>query len=338
MAVVSQAEIEAASLEDAKVAVLGYGSQGRAQALNLRDSGIFVTVGLRSGSARRAAAQADGLPVLPPAEAAADSSVVAMLVPDEVQPRFYREKIEPALTPGSTLVFAHGFNIHYGRIEPRADLDVVLVAPSAIGEELRAQYLAGRGTAGLVAVAQDASGRARSRALAYARALGHDRAAIIDTSFAEETETDLFAEQTLLVGGLTGLIEDAFETLVAAGYQEEIAYFCCFEEVKFMADMLYAQGLAGLWRRISSTAAFGAVESGPRVVNPQSRAAMEAVLEDIRAGRFAARLASEMQAGAPALAARAARLRDHRLEALHRRFGPRPAAPGGGPRARDVAS
>ncbi len=338
MALVTVADIRNSDLEGARVAVLGYGSQGRAQALNLRDSGISVTIGLRENSPHANAAAAAGLMVRSPEEAVADASVVAMLVPDEAQPRLYEEAVAPHLARGGMLVFAHGFNIHYGRIGPRADLDVALVAPSGIGEQLRAQYVAGSGTAGLVAVAQDASGHARSRALAYARALGHDRVAIIETSFAEETETDLFAEQAILVGGLTQLIESGFETLVEAGYQPEIAYFSCLEEVKLMADMIYSEGLARLWERISSTAAFGALVSGPQVVNASSRTAMRAVLADIVSGRFADRLEREMAAGAPALAGAAARAHAHPLEAVRRRLGRDAQAPQVDRSGEDVAS
>ncbi len=320
MAVVAAEELQTAGLGREKVAVLGYGSQGRAQALNLRDSGVEVVVGLRAGSKNAVRVREDGLVLATPAEAVEYSTLVAMLVPDEAQPALYESTVAPRLARGGALVFAHGFNIHYGRIRPRADLDVVLVAPSGIGEQLRVQYAAGGGIAGFVAVGADATGRARARALGYAKALGHDRVAVIETTFAEETETDLFAEQAVLVGGLTELIEAGFETLVAAGYQPEIAYFSCLEEIKLMADMIYARGLADLRERISSTAAFGGLVAGPRVVDASSRAAMRAVLDDIATGRFAAALEREMAAGAPRLAEAAERARRHPLEAVRRRL------------------
>ncbi|MGH8270973.1 MAG: ketol-acid reductoisomerase [Gammaproteobacteria bacterium] len=329
MGIIAAEELRRAGLGEEEVAVLGYGSQGRAQALNLRDSGISVRVGLRPGSVHAKAVQADGLALATPVEAVARAALVAMLVPDEVQARVYEDAVAPHLARGGALVFAHGFNIHYRRICPRDDLDVILVAPSGIGEQLRAQYKAGRGIAGFVAVAQDATGRARSRALGYAKALGHDRVAVIETTFAEETETDLFAEQAVLVGGLTELIEAGFETLVAAGYQPEIAYFSCLEEVKLMADMIYANGLAQLRERISSTAAFGGLVAGPRVVDEHSRAAMREVLADIVSGGFADALAHEMDAGGPRLAAAVERARTHPLEAIRRRLRPAPPADAG---------
>lgn len=320
MALVAGAELEAAGLGAERVAVLGYGSQGRAQALNLRDSGMDVVVGLRPGSASAARVRADGLPLTAPPEAVAQAVLVAMLVPDEAQSAVYEQAVAPYLAGGGALIFAHGFNIHYGRIRPREDLDVLLVAPSGIGEQLRARYEAGDGIAGFIAVGADATGNARRRALGYAKALGHDRVAVIETSFAEETETDLFAEQAVLVGGLTELIEAGFETLVEAGYQPEIAYFSCLEEMKLMADMIYAGGIADMRARISSTAAFGALEAGPRVVNEGSRAAMREVLADIATGRFAEALSREMAAGAPRLAAAVERAREHPIEAVRRRL------------------
>ncbi len=320
MGIIAAEELRHIGLGTEEVAVLGYGSQGRAQALNLRDSGINVRVGLRPGSVHADAVQADGLASGTPAEVVSRAALVAMLLPDEIQPRVYEDTVAPHLAPGGALVFAHGFNIHYRRIRPRDDLDVILVAPSGIGEQLRAQYEAGRGIAGFVAVAQDVTGRARTRALGYAKALGLDRVAVIETTFAEETESDLFAEQAVLVGGLTELIEAGFETLVAAGYQPEIAYFSCLEEVKLMADMIYANGLAHLQERISSTAAFGGLVAGPRVVDERSRAAMREVLADIVSGGFADALVREMDAGGPRLAAAVERARAHPLEAIRRRL------------------
>jgi len=261
-----------------------------------------------------------------------------MLVPDEAQPGLYADVVEPGLRSGAGLVFAHGSNIHYGRIRPRRDLDVVLVAPSGIGEQVREQYRAGHGTAGFVAVHQDATGQARRRALGYARALGHGRVAVIETTFAEETETDLFAEQAVLVGGLSNLIEAGFETLVEAGYQPEIAYFCCLEEVKLMADMIYAGGLARLQERISSTAAFGGLEVGPRVINPDSRAAMRDALERIRSGAFTQSLDAEIAGDSGRLREALAARREHPLEAVRSRLRNLAADAGVGPEGGKVAS
>lgn len=338
MALVPAEELRSASLGNAIVAVLGYGSQGRAQALNLRDSGVPVIVGLREGSPRRARAEADGLRVESPAAAVAGADLAAMLVPDEAQPEVYAGTVDPHLKHNGALVFAHGYNIHYRLIEPRADLDVILVAPSGIGEQVRARYEAGHGTAGFVAVERDASGQARSRALAYARALGEGRVAVIETTFAEEVETDLFAEQAVLVGGLTELIKQAFTTLTEAGYQSEIAYFCCLEEVKLMADLIYEQGLASLWDSISSTAAFGGLQAGPRVVNEQSRQAMREALSKIRDGRFAADLARETRAGFPQLKSARRRLREHSIEAVRSRLKAQAESGGVGPGGGKMAS
>ncbi|MDN5865259.1 MAG: ketol-acid reductoisomerase [Gammaproteobacteria bacterium] len=325
MGIIGADELRGANLGDQMVAVLGYGSQGRAQALNLADSGVQVVVGLRPGSANAARVQRDGLRLAALDEAVEQADLVALLIPDEAQPEAYEQVVAPRLRQGGALVFAHGFNIHYRHIHPRADLDALLVAPSGIGEQLRARYEAGNGIAGFVAVDQDATGQARARALAFAKALGHDRVAVIETTFAEETETDLFAEQAVLVGGLSELIEAGFETLVEAGYQPEIAYFSCLEEVKLMADMIHERGLADMKRRISTTAAFGALLSGPRVIDRSSRAAMRELLADIAAGRFAQALSAEMAAGGPRLEAEAARARAHPLEAVRRRLrGSRP--------------
>lgn len=338
MGLVSATELQASSLDEATVAVLGYGSQGRAQALNLRDSGVSVVVGLRTGSPHRAAAESDGVEVLEPAAAVTNASLVAFLVPDEAQPAVYANVVMPHLRQGGGLVFAHGFNIHYGHIQPRADLDVMLVAPSGIGEQVRTQYQAGHGTAGFVAVGQDATGRARRHALGYARALGTGRVAVIETTFAEEVETDLFAEQAVLVGGLTALIEAGFETLVEAGYQPEIAYFSCLEEVKLMADMIYAKGLAALWQSISSTAAFGGLEEGPRIIGEPTRAAMRDALARIRDGEFARALEAETTAGSPHLAAAYERAGSRPIEAVRTRLRELARTGGVGPGGDKMAS
>ena len=298
------------------VAVLGFGAQGRAQARNLKDSGVNVTVGLRSGSTSRAAAKVAGLEVREPAEAVASADLVVMLIPDEVQPQVYRESVEPRLKQGGGLVFAHGFNIHYKRIVPRVDLDVIMAAPNGIGEQVRLMYEAGRGVPGMVAVHQDASGGARALALSYAWALGFGRAGIIESSFREETETDLFAEQAVLSGGLTHLIGAAFDTLVEAGYAPEIAYFCCLHEIKLMADMIYARGIAGMRESISATAEYGDYTRGPRIVGPEARAAMRAMLEEIRSGAFADELHQEMESGKPVIKAGRAAARAALIEKI----------------------
>lgn len=314
------ARLDLAPLLGRRVAVLGYGAQGRAQALNLRDSGVAVTVGLRAGSPHRAACAAAGLEVQEPAVAAAGCDMSVMLVPDEAQPGLYRDTLAGTLRPGAALVFAHGYNIHFRRLLPRADLDVIMVAPLGIGEQVRRQFELGRGVPALVAVHQDASGRAMALAGAYAAANGHARAAVFETSFAEETETDLFAEQAVLCGGLGQLILAAFETLTEAGYPEELAYFCCLHEVKLIADLVQSRGLAGMRRSISSTAAFGDATRGPRVIGPASRAELRALLAEIRDGRFAAELDAEMSAGAPTLAAWRAAAESHRLESVGTRL------------------
>lgn len=302
-----------------RVAVMGFGAQGRAQALNLRDSGVRVEVALRAGSPRRAECEREGLEVLEPVEAARRADVCVMLVPDEAQPGLYREVLQAALPAGAALLFAHGYNIHYGRLRPRPDLDVIMVAPLGIGEQVRHQYELGRGVPALLAVHQDASGQAAAVAGAYAAANGHARAAVFQTSFAEETETDLFAEQAVLCGGLGQLITAAFETLTAAGYPEEVAYFCCLHEVKLIADLVQSRGIAGMRRSISNTAAYGDATRGPRVVGPESREAMRQLLAEIRDGRFATELDAEMAAGAPTLERWRAAAQAHPLEAVGER-------------------
>jgi ketol-acid reductoisomerase len=316
----ADARLDPALLAGRRVAVLGFGAQGRAQALNLRDSGVDVVVGLRKGSPHRAECAHEGLEVLGPEAAAGACDVCAMLVPDEVQPRLYAEALASALRPGSALLFAHGYNIHYRKLLPRADLDVVMVAPLGIGEQVRRQYELGRGVPALLAVHQDASGEAAAVAGAYAAADGHARAAVFETTFAEETETDLFAEQAVLCGGLGQLITAAFETLAEAGYPEELAYFCCLHEVQLIADLVQSRGIAGMRRSISSTAAYGDATRGPRVIGPESRQAMRDMLAEIRDGRFAAELGAEMAQGAPTLAAWRKAAAAHPLEQVGARL------------------
>ncbi|MGH8397216.1 MAG: ketol-acid reductoisomerase [Gammaproteobacteria bacterium] len=299
-----------------RVAVLGFGSQGRAQAMNLKDSGVNVSVGLRAGSASRAAAESAGLQVAEPVVAVAKADIVVMLIPDEIQPRVYEEIVVPKLRKNGALIFAHGYNIHYQRIIPRDDLDVILVAPNGIGDQVRAQYLADRGVPALMAVHQDPSGNARALALSYAWAQGHGRAGIIESSFREETETDLFAEQAVLCGGLTHLIAAAFDTLVDAGYAPEVAYFACLHEVKLMADMIYNSGIAGMRDSISTTAEYGDYTRGPRIIGEASRAAMTDILKEIQSGQFAKQLNAEIEAGMPTIKVERIRARTQLIETV----------------------
>ena len=309
-------QLDPAPLAGRRVAVFGFGAQGRAHALNLRDSAVDVVVGLRPGSASRAECEREGLDVLAPEAAANSADIAVMLVPDEVQPGLYAEILAPRLRPEAALLFAHGYNIHYRKIVPRADLDILMVAPLGIGEQVRRQYELGRGVPALLAVHQDASGTAAALAGAYAAANGHARAAVFETSFAAETETDLFAEQAVLCGGLGQLITAAFETLTEAGYPEEIAYFCCLHEVQLIAGLVQSRGLAGMRRSISSTAAFGDATRGARVIGRPSRDAMRGLLEEIRDGRFADELEAEMQSGQPTVRAWKAAAEAHPMEAV----------------------
>ena len=286
-----------------KVAVLGYGSQGHAHALNLRDSGVEVEVGLRDGSPSRAAAEEAGLGVGTAAEVVRGAQFVAMLVPDQVQPRVYEQDVAPNLADNAALLFAHGFNVHYGRIEPPAGHDVIMVAPKGPGHIVRRLFEEGFGTPAIVAVAQDASGQAFELALAYGAAIGAGRAGMISTTFAEETETDLFGEQAVLCGGVTELVRAAFETLVEAGYQPEIAYYECLHELKLIVDLIWESGLSGMRSSISDTAEYGDLTRGPRVIDGHVRETMRALLAEIRAGTFAQEWIREIEAGEPRLAA-----------------------------------
>jgi ketol-acid reductoisomerase len=285
-------------LDDTTVAVLGYGSQGHAHAQNLNDSGIDVIVGLREGSSSRAAAQDDGLEVATPVEAAAAAEVVSILVPDTVQPTVY-DQIKDELEPGNTLQFAHGFNIHYNQIQPSDDIDVTLVAPKSPGHLVRRNYEAGEGTPGLVAIYQDVTGDAKERALAYAKGVGCTRAGTIETSFQEETETDLFGEQAVLCGGVTSLVKQGYETLVEAGYSPEMAYFECMNELKLIVDLMYEGGLSEMWDSVSYTAEYGGLTRGDRIVDEHAREQMEEVLEEVQDGTFAQQWILENQAGRP---------------------------------------
>src|SRR5262245_43882397 len=277
-----------------KVAVIGYASQGTAHALNLHDSGVDEEVGLREGSASRVAAEEAGLRVGTVAEAVADAQVVSLLLPDQVQPGVYEEDVAPNLSPGAALLFAHGFNVHYGRIAPPAGHDVIMVAPKGPGHIVRRLFEEGFGTPAIVAVAQDASGGAFELTLSYGAGIGAARAGMIETSFAEETETDLFGEQAVLCGGVTELIRAGFETLVDAGYQPEIAYYECLHELKLIVDLIWEGGLSGMRYSVSDTAEFGDLTRGPQVIDAHVRERMRALLEDIRSGTFAKEWIAEM--------------------------------------------
>lgn len=280
-------------LEGKRIAVIGYGSQGHAHALNLKDSGYSVVVGLYEGSASAERAREAGLEVKTVAEAAAEADLIALLIPDTMQAAVYADAIAPNLSAGNTLLFAHGFNVHYGEITAPAGVDVVLVAPKSPGDMVRREYKDGRGVPGLAAVHQDASGNAFQTALAYANGLGCTRAGVIQTTFKDETETDLFGEQAVLCGGFSELVKAGFETLVEAGYEPELAYFECLHELKLIVDLAYAKGLSGMRAEISDTAEYGDYVSGPRVIGAASKEAMREVLHDIQSGAFARRWIKE---------------------------------------------
>jgi ketol-acid reductoisomerase len=289
---------DVAALADKPVAIVGYGSQGRAHALNLRDSGLDVRVGVRNGGKGWRNAEADGFKPTSPAEAAKGAGLVALLTPDMIQPEVFNE-FKDSLKPGDALLFAHGFSIHFGRITPPTHIDVVLIAPKGPGALVRRQYEIGAGVPCLRAVYQDYSGQASQKALAYAAGLGGVRGGVIDTTFKEETETDLFGEQAVLCGGLSELIRHGFETLVEAGYQPEVAYFECLHEVKLIVDLLHEGGLSKMHDFISETAKYGDFVSGPRVINEETRQRMREVLADIQSGKFAKDWILENQAGLP---------------------------------------
>lgn len=274
-------------LSNKTVAIVGYGSQGHAHALNLRDSGVKVVVGLYPGSKSAESARSEGLTVTSVAEAAEVADLIMILLPDEVQKTIYQQEILPHLKPGKVIAFAHGFNIHFAQVVPPADVDVIMVAPKGPGHLVRRTYTQGEGVPCLFAVYQDASGQARDRAMAYAKGIGGTRAGILETTFREETETDLFGEQVVLCGGLTALIKAGFETLVAAGYQPELAYFECLHEVKLIVDLIVEGGLAKMRDSISNTAEYGDYTRGPRIITDETRREMEKILYEIQTGQFA---------------------------------------------------
>ena len=294
----TEAEIDPAVLRGKRIALIGYGSQGRAQGLNLRDSGLDVIVGARPGKSWETA-ESDRLTVMPVAEAVHQADILMLMVNDELQPALFRESIAPHLTPGKALGFAHGFNIHYAQIVPPENVDVFLVAPKGIGPQVRRLYEEGKGVVCLIAVHQNPSGNAQKIALAYAQAIGGVRAGILDTTFAEETETDLFGEQAVLCGGMTALVKAAFETLVNAGYQPEVAYFECLHELKLIVDLMHTEGIAGMRRFISDTAQYGDMTRGPKIIDEHVRETLQETLRQIRDGEFAREWVLENSAGRP---------------------------------------
>ena len=311
-----EADANPQTLSGLRIVVMGYGSQGRGQALNLRDSGCRVAIGLRPNGPSWKQAIADGWQPLEPAAAMAGADVVVMLAPDMAQPRLYEEAIAPSLKPGALLLFSHGFNIHYGQIRPAANVDVAMVAPKGPGSLVRRQYVEGRGVPCLIAVHQDATGKAFERTLAYAQAIGGTRAAALETTFVEETETDLFGEQAVLCGGVTELVAAGWETLVKAGYSPEVAYFECLHELKLIVDLIHEGGFARMHRYVSETAKYGDLSRGSRVVDVNARDAMQKILAEIQSGEFAREWIAENAAGRPRYNALLAADLDHPIEKI----------------------
>tara|TARA_R110000782_G_scaffold17576_7_gene48978 strand:- start:2756 stop:3772 length:1017 start_codon:yes stop_codon:yes gene_type:complete len=303
-------------IQGKQVAIIGYGSQGHAHANNLKDSGASVCVGLRAGSSSEAKAKAAGLEVKSIADAVASSDVVMILAPDEHQAELYRNEIEPNIKQGAALAFAHGFNIHFQQIIPRPDLDVIMIAPKGPGHLVRATYTGGGGVPSLIAIFQDASGQAKELSLSYASANGGGRAGIIETTFKEETETDLFGEQAVLCGGITALIQAGFETLVEAGYAPEMAYFECLHETKLIVDLIYEGGIANMRYSISNTAEYGDFTRGPRVITDETKQEMKKILTEIQHGEFAKEFILENQSGAATLKAKRRISREHGIEVV----------------------
>jgi ketol-acid reductoisomerase len=309
----SKKDVDKKALKGARIAVLGYGSQGRAHALNLKDSGFDVIVGARRGGEGWKKAKKDGLAVAEPAKAVEGALLVALMTPDLAQPAVYKE-ILPSLARGAALLFAHGFNVHFKQIKPRKDLDVVLIAPKGPGDLVRRQYEQGRGVPCLIAVAQDATGKAQARALAYADGIGGTRAGVIETTFAEETETDLFGEQAVLCGGATELVLKGFETLVEAGYQPEVAYYECLHELKLIVDLMYEGGIANMNYSISNNAEYGEYVTGQRVIAGEARAAMKECLKNIQNGSYAKQFILEGRTNYPEMTARRRLNAEHPIE------------------------
>ena len=313
-------DADLAVIQGRSVAVIGYGSQGHAHALSLRDSGVDVRVGLAENSKSKAKAEAEGLRVLPVAEAVEEADLIMILAPDQVQRKIYAESIEPNLVPGDALFFAHGFNIRFGYIQPPAGVDVCMVAPQGPGHLVRREYTDGRGVPVIVAVEKDESGKAWDLALSYAKAIGGLRAGGIKTTFTEETETDLFGEQAVLCGGASALIQAGFETLTEAGYQPEVAYFECLHELKLIVDLMYEGGIAKQRWSISDTAEFGDYVSGPRAIDAHVKEAMKGVLADIQSGAFAKRFIDDQDAGAPEFKAFREQAEKHPIEETGRKL------------------
>jgi ketol-acid reductoisomerase len=309
-------DVNRAHIDDKSVAVVGYGSQGHAHALNLHGSGVDVTVGLREGSSSRAAAREEGLSVATPAEAASGADVTILLIPDNVQAAAY-ESVESELDPGDTLMFAHGFNIHYGQIDPPENVDVTMVAPKSPGHLVRRNYERDQGTPALVAVYQNTTGEAKNEALAYADAIGCARAGVIETTFREEVESDLFGEQAVLCGGVTELVKGGYETLVEAGYSPEIAYFECLNELKLIVDLMYEGGLMGMWDSVSDTAEYGGLTRGAEVIDQDG---FDEILEEVQNGEFAREWISENQASRPAYKQYRGAEQDHDIEEVGERL------------------
>ncbi|ASS92084.1 MAG: ketol-acid reductoisomerase [Bacillaceae bacterium] len=310
-------DINGAVLEGKKVAILGYGSQGHAHALNLKESGVDVVVGVRKGKSFEKA-QEDGLEVKTVREAVEEADIIMVLVPDEKQRELYENEVKPGLKAGNALVFAHGFNVHFNQIVPPSDVDVFLVAPKGPGHLVRRTYTEGAGVPALIAVEQNVTGQAKELALAYAKAIGSARAGVLETTFKEETETDLFGEQAVLCGGLTSLVKAGFETLVEAGYKPEVAYFECLHELKLIVDLLYEGGLSNMRYSISDTAQWGDFVSGPRVIDAHVKENMKAVLNDIQTGKFAKEWILENQVGRPQFNAINNRENEHQIEQVGR--------------------
>lgn len=292
-----EADADGSLIRSRKVAIIGYGSQGHAHALNLKDSGVQVCVGLREGSSSAAKAASQGLEVRSIADAAAWADLVMILAPDTEQKRIFDEHIAAHMTPGKALAFAHGFNVRFGRIAPPEGVDVIMIAPKGPGHLVRRTYTEGGGVPALIAVAQDATGQAKQVAMSYAEAIGGARAGVIETTFPEETETDLFGEQVVLCGGLTALVQAGFETLTEAGYAPEMAYFECLHEVKLIVDLMYEEGIAGMRYSISDTAEFGDLTRGPRIINAATKAEMKKILDEIQSGQFADEWVAESESG-----------------------------------------
>ncbi len=307
-------------IKSKKVAIIGYGSQGHAHSNNLSDSGVEVCVGLRQDSASAAKAKTAGLTVKSIEDSVGWADVVMILAPDEHQAALYRTQVEPHIKNGAALAFAHGFNIHFRQIEPRSDLDVIMIAPKGPGHLVRSTYLEGGGVPSLIAIHQDASGQARDIALSYASANGGGRAGVIETNFREETETDLFGEQTVLCGGITALIQAGFETLVEAGYAPEMAYFECLHETKLIVDLIYEGGIANMRYSISNTAEYGDFTRGPRVIGPESKKAMEEILQEIQKGDFAREFIMENLTGTPKMKAMRRTSKEHQIEQVGERL------------------